>query len=234
VTDPAADAGVIFDLDGVIIDSEALQHRAYNLVLGRFGIQVDAAVYGREWIAAGRGPEFAVRELGLPISADDLRRLKDPVYHELMRREIQLVPGARAAIERLAVRFPLAVATNSHATDVGFVLGHFELAPLFRTIVTREHYVEAKPAPDAFTTAARGLGLPPSRCVVIEDAAKGMRAAAAAGCRCIAFPHDYTADNDASTAQAVIRTLDDLTVALVDAVLNKWRVDGLSGGTNGT
>ena len=140
------DGGVIFDLDGVIIDSEALQHRAYNQVLQRFGIQVDAAVYGREWIAAGRGPEYAVRELGLPISATELRRLKDPVYHALMRSEIQLVAGAREALERLGPRFPLAVATNSGATDVAFVLEHFALAPLFTAVVTREHYVEAKPA----------------------------------------------------------------------------------------
>lgn len=220
----ARDAGVIFDLDGVIIDSEALQHRAYNLVLERFGIQVDAAVYGREWIAAGRGPEFAVRELGLPIGADALRRLKDPVYHDLMRREIQLVPGARQAIERLRARFPLAVATNSHATDVGFVLDHFALAPLFDAVVTREHYAGAKPEPDAFLTAARALGLPPARCVVIEDATKGMRAAAAAGCACIAFPHDYTADNETSTAQAVIRSLDELSVELVERALGALAV----------
>ncbi|MBX3024488.1 HAD family phosphatase [bacterium] len=214
------DAGVIFDLDGVIIDSEALQHRAYNLVLRRFGIEVDAVVYGREWIAAGRGPEYAVRELGLPISASELRRLKDPVYHELLRREIQLIPGARAALERLRPRFPLAVATNSHATDVDFVLARFALTPLFTAVVTREHYVEAKPAPDAFATAAARLGLAPARCVVIEDATKGIRAAAAAGCACIAFPHDYTADNDTSSAQAVIRSLDELTVELVQGVLH--------------
>ena len=217
------DAGVIFDLDGVIIDSEALQHRAYNLVLQRFGIQVDAVVYGREWIAAGRGPEYAVRELGLPISATELRRLKDPVYHQLLRSEIQLVPGAREALQRLRSRFPLAVATNSHASDVGFVLEHFALAPLFTAIVTREHYVEAKPAPDAFATAAAQLGLPPARCAVIEDATKGIRAAAAAGCACIAFPHDYTADNDTSSAQAVIRSLDELTVELVERILRTGR-----------
>jgi HAD superfamily hydrolase (TIGR01509 family) len=220
VSSAAPDAGVIFDLDGVLIDSEALQHRAYNQVLQRYGIQVDAAVYGREWIAAGRGPEYAVRALGLPISAAELRRLKDPVYHDLLRREIQLVPGARAALERLGARYPLAVATNSHATDVGFVMEHFGLAPYFTAIVTREHYVEAKPAPDAFATAAARLGLAPPRCVVIEDATKGIAAAAAAGCACIAFPHDYTADNDPRSAQAVIRSLDELTVELVEEVLN--------------
>lgn len=216
----APDAGVIFDLDGVIIDSEALQHRAYNLVLARFGIQVDATVYGREWIAAGRGPEYAVRELGLPIPADELRRLKHPVYHELLRSEIALVPGAGEALERLRARYPLALATNSNASDVDFVLDRFRLRALFSAIVTREHYRVAKPAPDAFATAAAQLALSPARCVVVEDATKGVRAAAAAGCPCIAFPHDYTADNDTSTARAVIRSLDDLTVDLIERVLS--------------
>ncbi len=211
---------MIFDLDGVIIDSEELQHRAYNQVLQPFGIQVDAAVYGREWIAAGRGPEYAVRELGLPLTPSELRRRKDPVYHALMRSEITLVPGAAAAIARLAGAFPLAVATNSNAADTGFVLERFGLGALFTTVVTREHYADAKPAPDAFATAAGRLALPPARCVVIEDAAKGVRAAAAAGCPCIAFPHDYTADNDVGTAQAVIRSLDELTVQLVRSVLD--------------
>lgn len=224
----AAGAGVIFDLDGVIIDSEALQHRAYNTVLARYGIEVDAALYGREWIAAGGGPEYAVRTFALPCTPRELREAKDPVYHALLRSEIALVPGARAAIERLGAAFPLAVATNSHATDVDFVLAHFGLRPLFAHVVTREHYRNPKPAPDAFTTAAARLGLPPDRCVVIEDATKGMRAAAAAGCPCIAYPHDYTADNDTSTAAAVIGALDELTVALVERVLSEARGVGHS------
>lgn len=215
----SAAAGVIFDLDGVIIDSEPLQHRAYNQVLAEFGLQVDKAVYGREWIAAGRGPEYAVRELGLPLTATELRQRKDPVYHALLRSEITLVPGAEAAITRLAAIFPLAVATNSNAADTGYVLERFGLRGHFAAVVTREQYSEAKPAPDAFATAAARLGLPPRRCAVIEDATKGMRAAAAAGCACIAFPHDYTVDNEVGSAQAVIRSLDELTVELVRAVV---------------
>jgi HAD superfamily hydrolase (TIGR01509 family) len=210
---------VIFDLDGVIIDSERLQHRAYNQVLAEFGLQVDKAVYGREWIAAGRGPEYAVRELALPLTPAELRRRKDPVYHALLRSEITLVPGAEAAITRLSALFPLAVATNSNAADTGFVLEHFGLRGHFAAVVTREQYREAKPAPDAFATAAARLGLPPRRCAVIEDATKGVRAAAAAGCACIAFPHDYTVDNEVGSAQVVIRSLDELTVELVRAVV---------------
>lgn len=216
----AAVAGaVIFDLDGVIIDSEGLQHRAYNQVLQRFGVQVDAAVYSREWIAAGRGPEYAIHTYRLPLSVDELRRFKDPVYHDLMRREVELVPGARAALGRLGAVFRLALATNSNATDTAFILDHFGLRGVFSAIVTREHYQQAKPAPDAFRTAAAQLGLAAQRCVVVEDAFKGIAAATAAGCACVAYPHGYTANNDVRLAGAVIGSLDELTVELVCALL---------------
>ncbi len=213
--------GVIFDFDGVIVDSEALQHRAYNQVLERFGVQVDQDEYGREWIAAGRGPEHAVQTYGLALTPTELRRLKDPVYHALLRQEGALVPGARETLERLAAVFPLALATNSSSHDTGYVLERFALRPLFTAVVTREQYDRPKPAPDAFTTAAARLGKPPSACVVIEDAHKGVVAAADAGCSCIAFPHDYTAGNDVSRAAAVIRSLDELTVELVRSLIDR-------------
>jgi HAD superfamily hydrolase (TIGR01509 family) len=211
--------GVIFDFDGVIVDSEALQHRAYNQVLRRFGVSVDKEEYGREWIAAGLGPEHAVRTYGLPATPTELRRLKDPIYHLLLREEAALVPGARSALERLSAAFPVALATNSNRQDTSFVLERFGLQGHFAVVVTREQYERPKPAPDAFATAAARLGLPAARCVVIEDAYKGVVAAAEAGCRCIAFPHDYTANNDVSRATMVVRSLDELTVSLVESLV---------------
>jgi HAD superfamily hydrolase (TIGR01509 family) len=212
-------AGVIFDLDGVIVDSEPLQHRAYNTVLERFGIRVEADEYSREWIAAGRGPEYAVRTYALPLTPDELRRLKDPVYHALLHDAAALVPGARAALTRLSAAFPLALATNSSQTDTAFILDRFDLRRFFTAVVTREQYHHPKPAPDAFRTAADRLQLAPARCVVIEDAHKGIIAAAGAGCACIAFPHGYTAGGDCSRAHTVIGSLDEATVALVQSLL---------------
>jgi HAD superfamily hydrolase (TIGR01509 family) len=215
-----ASAGVIFDLDGVIVDSEPLQHRAYNQVLERFGIRVGQAEYGREWIAAGRGPEYAVRTYALPLTADELRRLKDPVYHSLLREEGGLVAGAREALARLSAAFPVALATNSSHADTSFILDRFALGGFFTAVVTREQYRDPKPAPDAFRTAAARLQLAPERCVVIEDAYKGVVAAADAGCACIAFPHDYTAGNDFSRARAVIGSLDEATVELIERLID--------------
>jgi HAD superfamily hydrolase (TIGR01509 family) len=217
VTHPAC--GVIFDLDGVIIDSEGLQYRAYCRVLEPFGVQVTREEYGREWIAAGRGPEYAVKTYNLPMAPDELRQLKYPVYQEIMRREVTLMPGATAVLQRLGARFPLALATNSKLDEVGFVLDRFDLRRHFAAIVTRESYRSAKPEPDAFLTAAADLGLPPTACVVLEDAYKGVAAAHRAGCKCIAVPHDFTADNDFSLATVVVESLDAVTVEMIEGMV---------------
>ncbi len=211
---------VIFDFDGIIVDSEGLQYEAYRRVLADFGVAVSASEYSREWIGVGQGPEYAVRTYGLPIDAAELRRRKNPVYHELLRREVQLMPGVPEALARLGAHFPLGLATNSAAADTGFVLDHFDLRRHFTAVVTRELYGEPKPAPDAFLTAAASLGYAPARCVVIEDAFKGIEAAARAGCKCIAIPHDFTAGHDFSRATRVVASLDAVTVALVEELVS--------------
>ena len=212
-------SGIIFDLDGVLIDSEELQYKAYRQVLGEFGVDVGREEYAREWIAGGRGPEYAVRAYGLPCSPADLRARKNPVYHRIMRDEIRLMRYVVPTLERLSSHFPLAVATNSNTADVGYVMHRFQLLPYFNAVITREAYSGAKPEPDAFLTAARALGQPASDCVVIEDAHKGVLAAHRAGAHIIAVPHAFTAANDFSLADRVIGSLDELTVELVDEVL---------------
>jgi HAD superfamily hydrolase (TIGR01509 family) len=160
-----------------------------------------------------------VRELGLPIAADELRRRKEPVYHAMLRDEARLMPGAAAAIERLAAEMPLAVATNSTRADLELVLDPFDLRRHFAAVVTREDYTGRKPAPDAFLVAAERLGLPPGRCVVIEDATKGVLAAERAGCPCIAIPHRFTAGNDFTHATVVLESLDRVTGDLVREIV---------------
>jgi HAD superfamily hydrolase (TIGR01509 family) len=211
--------GVIFDLDGVLIDSENLQFKAYSLVLSELGVTVSREEYGREWIAAGRGSEYAVAKYGLAITAAELRARKNPVYHRILQEEVRLMPAVVPALERLSACFPLAVATNSNAEDVNFALNRFGLRPHFRAVVTREAYDLAKPEPDAFRAAASALGLEPGQCLVVEDTHKGVVAAHRAGCRCVAVPHDFTADNDFALADRVLGSLDALSVELVRELL---------------
>jgi HAD superfamily hydrolase (TIGR01509 family) len=215
----AAGQAVIFDLDGVLIDSETLQYRAYCSVLERFGIRVERDEYATHWIAAGRGPEYVAGRYDLALTPAQLRALKQPIYHDLLRREVKLMPGAAAALARLYPCFPLALATNSGRRDVDFVLEHFDLARYFTAVVTREDYAEAKPAPDAYLTAAARLQSTPPHCLVVEDAHRGILAAHRAGAQVVAVPHDFTRDNDFSLAVRVLNCLDELTAGLVSEIL---------------
>lgn len=184
--------GVVFDLDGVLLDSEELHYRAYNTVLRRFDGEVDRHEYALHWIAEGNGPEYAVERYRLPISAAELRAAKALVYTELLAREAQLMPGVREALARLSPYARLAIATNSSRSDVAFVLQHFSLNEWFFAVVVREDYAQAKPAPDAYREAVRRLALPPTEILVVEDSPRGVRAAQAAGLVVVAVPNAFT------------------------------------------
>lgn len=218
MTAPSCKA-VIFDLDGVLIDSEGLQYKAYTEVLARFGVTVSVREYGAHWIAAGRGPEYAVQRYALPVTPAQLRALKSPVYHAMLRAEIHLMSGVTETLTQLHRHLPLAVATNSNRADVDFVLERFALRPFFAAVVTREDYTLAKPDPDAFLAAAAQLAVAPQWCIVVEDAHKGIVAAQRAGAVGVAVPNAFTRDNDFSLAATVLRSLDELTVDLVDHLL---------------
>jgi HAD superfamily hydrolase (TIGR01509 family) len=210
----------------LLIDSEALQFEAYARVLERYGVAVTRAEYAAQWIAAGRGPEYAVLAYRLPLSAYELRALKDPVYHEIMRERIALMPGALAALQRVHGHYPLGLATNSNRADTRFVLGHLGLRRFFQVVVTRDQYARAKPEPDAYVVAAARLGRAPQHCVVVEDSHRGIVAASRAGAMPIAVPNDFTRDNDFSLAAAVLDRLDGLTVGLIEDLLAQRGIDG--------
>lgn len=210
---------VIFDLDGVLIDSEDLQYKAYCEVLAPYDRKPTFDEYAEHWIAAGRGPEYAVRTWQLPIEPDELRRVRSPIYHKLLCAEVTLMPGVVPALERLYKHFPMAIATNSIRQDVDHVVERFGLQKFFRSVVSRDDYRRAKPEPDAFLTAAAKLETPANLSVVIEDAHKGVLAAHRAGAHCIAVPNKWTAKNDFALADTVIASLDELTPELVERVI---------------
>lgn len=209
---------VLFDLDGTLVDSERLQWRAYREVLERHGATIDLAEYARRFIAVGGGPEWACRAYRLPIDAATLRAEKARVYAGFVPHLVAACPGAADALARLAPHFALAVVTNSIRSEAEAILAHLGLAAWLRTVVAREDYARAKPAPDAYREAARRLGRPPEECLVVEDTPRGVAAGRAAGMLVVAAPSDLTAGEDFAGATARIASLDRLTPALVHAL----------------
>lgn len=207
---------ILFDLDGVIIDSEAVHHRAYELALAPFGVEsIPFEVYAEVWSNRGVGLDYAERTYP-GVKAAEVKRRKDELFLELLRREARLRPGAAAAVRELSRRWPTALATGSPRAAALHVLERFGLAQHFRAVVGREDYRREKPAPDAFVRAAELLGAATSDCLAIEDSFKGLAAAVAAGIRCIVVPNDYTRTGDFSAAQAILASMTELTCAAIE------------------
>ncbi len=214
--------GILFDLDGVLADTERLQWTAYRRVLGEFGVDVGIEEYRVHWIASGQGSEYACQTYRLPLSPAELKARKQRAYLELVT-EVTPRDGAPAALARLRATHRLAVATNSPRAEVDLILGRLDMAALLHAVVAREDYVRAKPAPDAYLAAAAALGLTPAECVVVEDTAVGARAGVAAGMRVIAAPHDLTFDNDFTACTHRLEHLDELTAELLGTLGSERR-----------
>ncbi len=209
----------IFDLDGVLIDSE----QVWDDVRREFVTE-----HGGRWHAGAQrdmmgmsSPEwsrYVNRQLGVEmppqqISRDVVARLTD-VY----RRRLPLLPGAPEAVRRLAKRWPLGLASSSNRELIDLVLSESGLASLFAVTVSSEEVARGKPAPDVYLEAARGLGADPARCAAIEDSHNGIASAAAAGMRVIAVPNRrFPPGEDALAAAAlVLPSLAQLTVEAVE------------------
>jgi HAD superfamily hydrolase (TIGR01509 family) len=210
---------VVFDLDGVLVASEELWDEVRETFVrergGRYDAAAQRAMMGMSSLEWSRyiNQELGVDEPPEEISAEVVRRLI-----ERYDAELPLIPGAREAVERLAGRFALAVASSSNRPLIDRVLELSGLGPLFRATVSSEEVSRGKPAPDVYLEAAGRLSVEPARCAAVEDSHSGIRSAKAAGMRVLAVPNPSYPPDAASLAQAdvVLGSLEELTPAAVD------------------
>lgn len=207
---------VLFDLDGLLADTETLHCKAYQAVLHTHGLELTDDQYRDAWIRQGLGIADYLSARGLDIDPAVLRTAKAAEYERLVESDCGPMPGALALLERLHGRKTLAVASSSYADAVAAVLARLGVRDRFEAVVSGSDVARVKPAPDIFLLAARRLGVAPEHCVVIEDAEKGLVAAKAAGMKCICVPSAHTADNDFTKADVVVRSLDQVTVEVID------------------
>jgi HAD superfamily hydrolase (TIGR01509 family) len=207
---------VIFDLDGLLADTEKLHRRTYQETLAEFGIELSDKQYEDHWIRRGLGIAEFASENNLSINPDLIRSIKTSRYDDLVRSSVKPMPGAVSLLSRLKNRKTLGLATSSYRNSVEVVLSTLGIADCFSCIATKESVSRVKPFPDIFLYAARKLNTLPGHCLVLEDAEKGILAADAAGMRSIAVPSIYTVHNDFSKATIVLPTLEDVTLELIE------------------
>jgi HAD superfamily hydrolase (TIGR01509 family) len=205
---------VVFDLDGVIVDSEHLWDEARRELAaergGRWHERASRDMMGMSSLEWSRYMHDAIGLSEPPeqINEEVVRRLD-----ELYRRELPLIDGAVEAVERLAARWPLGLASSSNRELIDLVLELAGLARDFSATVSSEEVARGKPAPDVYLEAARRLGVAPESCAAIEDSENGIRSAKAAGMRVLAIPNpQYPPEEEAlSLADGVLGSIRELT-----------------------
>jgi HAD superfamily hydrolase (TIGR01509 family) len=212
-------AAVVFDLDGVLLDSEQRWNEAKEELVretgGRWRDEAPTVMMGMsspEWAA------YLHDELGVPMDAGEISRDVVRRMEEGYRRALPLLPGAEEAVRALAARWPLGLASSSNREIIDLVLELARFGDAFAVTVSSEEVARGKPQPDVYLAAASGLGVDPATCVAVEDSANGLRAARAAGMAVVGVPNPhYPPAGDAlALASVVVPTVGDVTVTLVE------------------
>ncbi len=211
---------VVFDLDGVILASEEVwddvRERLVRERGGRYEAKAQRDMMG---MSSPEWSRYIHEELGVPdspeeINAEVVRRMTSH-YGE----RLPLIPGAREAVERLAARWPLGLASSSNRPLIDAALELAGLARFFRATVSSEEVTRGKPAPDVYLEAARRLGVSPERCAAVEDSHNGIRSAKSAGMRVVAIPNpSYPPEAALGEADVVLRSISELTTEAIYGV----------------
>lgn len=209
---------VIFDLDGLLADTEKLHWRAYHEALKAHGAVLAESEYVEHWVRAGKGIGDWVAQCGLNLDPLALRAHKSKRYLELLATELRPMAGALELLEKLRGKKTLALASSSYRDAVDGVLRGLDIGHYFQAIVSGLDVARVKPAPDIFLAAARQAGAMPSQCLVLEDAEKGVLAARGAGMSCIAVPTEQTHQHDFSQATRICSSLSEVTLELIDSL----------------
>jgi HAD superfamily hydrolase (TIGR01509 family) len=212
---------VVFDLDGVLIDSEPVWEQVRRgLVAAHGGHWAPDAQHKLMGMSTPEWARYLSEDLGVGLPPDKVAALVTDQMAASYQRHLPLLPGAVEAVRRLAARWPLGLASSAPAVLIETVLQSAGLRSCFRVTMSTEQVAHGKPAPDIYQAVAAKLGFPPSDCAAIEDSSNGLRSAAAAGLKVIAIPRpQYPPAPDALAQVALLLpALPDLTEAAISAL----------------
>jgi HAD superfamily hydrolase (TIGR01509 family) len=216
---------VIFDLDGVLIDSESVWDAARRGVVAESGgAWADSATRAMQGMSSPEWSRYLRDELGVALDPDEISHRVVEQVLAAYEHEVPLLPGAVDAVRRLADRWPLGLASSANRPVIDAVLHSAGLTGCFSATVSGEEVARGKPSPDVYLAAADKLGVEPARAAAVEDSTNGLRAAAAAGMLVVAVPNREFAPADDALALAgvVVQSVGELTPALLqDAALRR-------------
>jgi beta-phosphoglucomutase len=214
---------VIFDFDGVIVDSESLHHRAFNLACAQFHIEISTKDYYDKFLGLTDAEVFCLlsdeKKLGWP--PEQIERLveqKTAAFKRLAKTEAQLMPGVREFVQMLKDKhIPMAISSGALLPEIELILQGAGLRDFFEIIVSAEQVKHGKPHPEGFLLALAKLNektrgqIRPNQCIVIEDSRWGLQAAKAAGMHPVAVANTYE-PKQLRLAEKIVKKLTDLSL----------------------
>jgi HAD superfamily hydrolase (TIGR01509 family) len=213
-------AAVIFDLDGVLIDSEPAWEQVRHGLVNERGGQWSATAQTRLMgMSTAEWARYLSEELGADLPPGQVASIVIDRMAARYARQLPVLPGADSALRRLAGRWALGLASSSPRQLIDTVLAAAGWDSLFEATVSTEEVGRGKPAPDVYQAVTSRLGVPASACAAVEDSSNGLLSAAAAGLLVVAVPHPrYPPAPDAlARAGLVLTSLDDLTADAIEA-----------------
>lgn len=216
---PVPIEAIVFDFDGIIVNSEPLHLRAAEDALAARGLAIDAAEYYDRYVGyddVGMFTHYA-EDHGIALDTCGLSELlaaKAMRYAELEASDAVLVPGAAECVRRMAEVAPLGIASGARRDEIERMLDRVHLRRCFAAIVAAGETAFGKPAPDPYARAAHLLGAPPARTVAIEDTAAGLASARTAGLLCIGVTTTFPASK-LQAAHVIVSSLDEITAELL-------------------
>lgn len=203
---------LVFDMDGVLIDSEPLHLLAYQKFLQDFGLtfleEDNHKFLGMKDLDCAK---HLVERHKLTITALEFVERKESVLHQLFVEQLKVQPGVLQTLENaLKLNIPTVIASSATMPTIELVVKLTGTAKFFRHLCSGDEVTNGKPAPDVFLLAAERLGVKPSECLVIEDTFNGVCAAKAAGMMCIAIPCQATKHQDFAHADLVLASMEEV------------------------
>lgn len=218
--------GIIFDFDGLLVDSEPFHYKAYNAAFEEHGHSINPEEYWVEFTSRGNGAQGEIDRHGLKgLDALEIRKKKFVYYSDFCRSgEIKFFPSAKKLIQIAKdAGYKLAIASGSRNDDLRAILDLNGFHNTFHLVLGKESTPLEKPAPDIFLKAAKGLRIKPKDLLVLEDAEKGVKASKAAGIPCVVVRNELNQDIEFPEADFICESLDDVIWAISCGKFSKTR-----------
>lgn len=208
---------VIFDLDGLLIDSQPLQYEAYNQVFTKYGFPLTHENWW-DWVHGSINQKTWIQKNNLPLAPEKIRAEKKQIYNKLIIEKLRLKPGAQNLVNRLFGKFRLCIASSSRIESIMLVLEKFNLKSQFEMVTSDTEMIKGKPHPDIFLKTIEIMNVKSMESIVIEDSIVGLKAAQSAGIKCIICPDSFVQIDRSAYSQAdkIVNDLNEITIDMIE------------------